>query len=61
MDGDCTCSACRARKDRLTKRSGDIPEEKFTIGEIRNYLTQSDSFGDAVFHLSADSIKKANK
>ena len=36
-------------------------EEKFTIEEIRNYLINSDSFGDAVYYLSAENIRKANK
>jgi len=35
-------------------------EEKFTIQEIKNYLTSCDSFGDAVYFLSAEKIKEAN-
>jgi hypothetical protein len=34
--------------------------EKFTIEEIRNYLKSQDSFGDAVYYLSAENIRKVN-
>ena len=34
--------------------------EKFTIEEIKNYLKSQDSFGDAVYYLSAENIHKAN-
>ena len=34
--------------------------EKFTIEEIRNYLKSQDSFGDAVYYLTAENICKAN-
>jgi hypothetical protein len=36
-------------------------EEKFTIEEIRNYLTSCDSFGDALYFLSAKKIREANE
>jgi hypothetical protein len=34
--------------------------EKFTIEEIKNYLKSQDSFGDAVYYLTAENIRKAN-
>lgn len=34
--------------------------EKFTIEEIRNYLQSQDSFGDAVYYLTAENIRKVN-
>jgi hypothetical protein len=34
-------------------------DEKFTIQEIKNYLLKQDSFGDAVYYLNAENIKKA--
>ena len=34
--------------------------EKFTIEEIGNYLKSQDSFGDAVYYLTAENIRKAN-
>lgn len=39
----------------------DEMEEKFTIEEIKNYLIKSDSFGDAVYFLSAEKIREANQ
>ncbi len=36
-------------------------EDKFTIEEIRNYLQSCDSFGDALYFLSADTINESNK
>ena len=38
-----------------------MAKTEFTIEEIRNYLTKSDSFGDAVHFLSAEAIIKANE
>lgn len=35
-------------------------QQKFTIDEFRNYLNQADSYGDALYFLSEDSIKDAN-
>lgn len=36
-------------------------EEKFTIEEIKNYLSTQDSFGDVFYNLNAENIKKANE
>lgn len=33
----------------------------FTVEEIRVYLKNQDSFGDALYYLSEDNIKKANE
>lgn len=35
--------------------------EEFTIEEIKNYFESSDSFGDALYFLSAENINKANE
>lgn len=35
--------------------------DKFTIKEIKNYITSQDSLGDVLFNLSADNIRKANE
>jgi hypothetical protein len=34
--------------------------DKFTIDEIRNYLKAQDSFGDALYNLNCENIRKAN-
>ncbi len=33
----------------------------FTVEEIRNYLLSQDSMGDALYHLSPESIIEANQ
>jgi len=33
--------------------------KKYTIEEIRNYLTSQDSFGDAIYNLKEENIDKA--
>jgi hypothetical protein len=38
-----------------------VPSDKFTVEEVRNYLTSCDSFGDALHYLSAEKILAANK
>jgi len=35
-------------------------EKKFTISEIKEYLSKQDSFGDAMYFLTAENIEKAN-
>ena len=35
-------------------------EEKFTIDEIKNYITSQDSLGDVMYNLNVKNIKKAN-
>ena len=35
-------------------------EDTFTIIEFKNYLISCDSFGDAIFYLSAENIREAN-
>jgi hypothetical protein len=36
-------------------------EAKFTINEIRAYLSSQDSLGDVLYFLSAENIEKANE
>ena len=36
-------------------------EQTFTIDQIRTYLQSQDSFGDALYNLSADKILQANQ
>ena len=36
-------------------------EEKFTIKEFKAYLLTQDSFGDVLYNLSVENIKKANQ
>ena len=35
-------------------------EKKFTVEEFKKYLIASDSYGDAVYYLSEESIEEAN-
>ena len=35
-------------------------EEKFTVDQFKNYLLNSDDFGDAVYFLSPEKIKEYN-
>lgn len=36
-----------------------MDDNRFTVEEIRNYLLKQDSFGDALYFLNADNIRKA--
>ncbi len=38
-----------------------MSEPTFTIQQIKNYLIKEDSFGDALYHLNAENILKANE
>lgn len=37
-----------------------MSQEKFTINEIKKYITSQDSLGDVMYNLSAKNIVKAN-
>jgi hypothetical protein len=37
-----------------------MSQEKFTISEIKKYITSQDSLGDVLYNLTADNIVKAN-
>lgn len=39
----------------------ELAIDKFSIEEIKNYITSQDSFGDVSYNLNAENIRKANE